>query len=198
MQALRTRAACAARRPRQTALRTKRFYASERLGQDSHDHDSHDHDGHDHHHAPQVEEGLGTAFYIFAAAVPVSYVAYSASRPGPDGEPSSVSKWLRSFDYFNDWELRNTLRTNIIEQAAHDKHLLLNAGKNPHVDLKMPELINAGSPWNVPAGHYPKLDYLTEHYRKQAAEEEERKVKKLLAKAKEEEERQQQQQSSEA
>ncbi|OTA92045.1 hypothetical protein M434DRAFT_396721 [Hypoxylon sp. CO27-5] len=175
MQALRTRAACVARRTRPRTLRTKRSYASE-----SHGHDSH------HHEAPQVEEGLGTAFYVFAAAVPASYIGYSISRPGPNGEPSSISNWLRSFDYFNEWEVRNTLRTNIIEQAAHDKHLLINAGKSPHVELKMPELINAGSPWNVPAGHYPKLDHLTEHYRREAAAEEERKLKKLLAKAKEE------------
>ncbi|KAI1395201.1 hypothetical protein F4819DRAFT_479100 [Hypoxylon fuscum] len=172
MQALRTRAACVARRTRPTAPRTSRSYASE-----SHGHDDH------HHHAPAVEEGLGTAFYVFATAVPLSYVGYSISRPGPNGEPSSVSQWLQTFDYFNDWEVRNTLRTNIIEQAAHDKHLLLNAGKNPHVELKTPELINAGSPWNVPAGHYPNLDHLTEHYRKQAAAEEERKYKKLAEKS---------------
>ncbi|KAI1374113.1 hypothetical protein F4677DRAFT_447759 [Hypoxylon crocopeplum] len=186
MQALRTRAACVARRTRPITLRTSRSYASE-------SHDSHDH-SHDHHAAPEVEEGLGTAFYVFAALVPASYIGYSISRPGPDGEPSSVTKWLRNFDYFNDWEIRNTLRTNIIEQAAHDKHLFLNSGKNPHVELKTPELFNSGSPWNVPAGHYVNLDHVTEHYRKQAADEEERKVKRLQAKSKEAE--QQQQQSS--
>ncbi|KAI1774070.1 hypothetical protein F4818DRAFT_420739 [Hypoxylon cercidicola] len=177
MQALRTRAACAARRTRPTTLRTSRSYASE-----SHGH-GHDHD-HDHHHAPEVAEGLGTAFYVFAALVPASYIGYSVSRPGPNGEPSSISKWLKSFDYFNDWEVRNTLRTNIMEQAAHDKHLLLYSGKNTHVELKTPELFNSGSPWNVPAGHLPNLDHVTEHYRKQAAAEEARKLKKLAEKSK--------------
>ncbi|OTB02143.1 hypothetical protein M426DRAFT_322969 [Hypoxylon sp. CI-4A] len=182
MQALRTRAACVARRARPTTTpRTSRSYASE-----SHGHDSH------HHHAPAVEEGLGTAFYVFAAAIPVSYVAYSVSRPGANGEPSSLTKWLKSFDYFNDWEIRNTLRTNMIEQAAHDKHLFNYAGKSPHVELKTPELINAGSPWNVPAGHYPKLDHLTEHYRQKAAEEEERKLQRLAAKARAAEQQEQQ------
>ncbi|KAI2619427.1 hypothetical protein GGS26DRAFT_573108 [Hypomontagnella submonticulosa] len=174
MQALRTRAACVARRTRPTTLRSSRSYASESHGADSH------------HHAPQAEEGLGTAFYVFAGALPASYIGYSISRPGADGEPSSLSKWLQSFDYFNDWEARNTLRTNIIEQAAHDKHLFMNAGKNMHIELKTPELINSGSPWNVPAGHYPNLDHVTEHYRKQAAAEEERKLKKLLEKNKQE------------
>ncbi|KAH8163255.1 hypothetical protein CIB48_g5002 [Xylaria polymorpha] len=164
MQALRTRAVGVARRARPTTLRTSRSYASE---------------GHGHHEAPQVKEGLGTAVYIFAGALPVSIVAYQISRPGDNGEPSSFSKWLQQFDYFNDWEARNTIRTQLIEQAAHDKHLFLHAGRNTHVELKTPELINSGSPWNVPAGHYPNLDHVTEHYRKQAAAEEERKAKKL-------------------
>ncbi|KAI1760965.1 hypothetical protein GGR53DRAFT_507414 [Hypoxylon sp. FL1150] len=170
MQALRTRAAGVARRTRPTTVRPSRTYASE-----SHDH-SHDHDHH-HHHAP---EGLGTGFYVFAALVPASYLGYSISRPGADGSPSVGSRWLRrNFDYFNDWEERNTLRTNIFEQAAHDKHLILYSGKSTHVELKTPELINAGSPWNVPAGHLPSLEHVTEHYRRQAAAEEERKLVKL-------------------
>ncbi|KAI1645668.1 uncharacterized protein F4817DRAFT_342617 [Daldinia loculata] len=188
MQALRTRAACAARRARPTttttttAPRASRSYAS-------------GHDSHHHHAAPEAAEGLGTAFYVFAAAVPAGYVAYSISRPGPNGEESSVSTWLRSFDYFNDWELRNTLRTNMIEQAAHDKHLLMNAGKSTHVELKTPELLYSGSPWNVPAGHYPNLDHVTAHYHKKAAEEEERIAKALLAKAKAQEQEQKQETS---
>ncbi|KAI1120004.1 hypothetical protein F5Y10DRAFT_283630 [Nemania abortiva] len=170
MQALRTRAVGVARRARPTTLRTSRSYASE----------SH---GHGHHEAPKVEEGLGTAFYVFAGALPLSIAAYQISRPGDDGEPSSFSKWLQQFDYFNDWETRNSLRTQLFEQAAHDKHLFLNAGKSTHVELKTPELFNSGSPWNVPAGHYANLDHVTEHYRKRAAAEEERKAKKLAAAA---------------
>ncbi|KAI3334800.1 hypothetical protein F4824DRAFT_467288 [Ustulina deusta] len=168
MQALRTRAVGVARRARPTTLRTSRSYASE---------------SHGHHGAHNVEEGLGTAFYVFAAALPVSIAGYQISRPGADGEPSSFSKWLQQFDYFNDWETRNTLRTELFEQAAHDKHLFLNATKSTHVELKTPELLNSGSPWNVPAGHYPNLSHVTEHYRKQAAAEEERKAKKLAEKA---------------
>ncbi|KAI1468879.1 uncharacterized protein F4812DRAFT_458406 [Daldinia caldariorum] len=188
MQALRTRAACAARRARPnptiTTPRISRSYASE-----SH---SHGHDHH-HHHAPEAAEGLGTAFYVFAAAIPVSYVAYSISRPGANGEESSLTKWMRNFDYFNDWELRNALRSNMIDQAAHDKHLLLHARTSAHVELKMPELLYAGSPWNVPAGHYANIDHVTEHYRQQAAAEEERRAKLLAARAKAAQEQQEQQ-----
>ncbi|KAI5923351.1 hypothetical protein F4810DRAFT_710779 [Camillea tinctor] len=171
MQALRTRAACAARRTRPTTLRTSRSYASE----------SHGHGHGDHHHSAhhQVEEKLGASFYVFASAVPLSVLGYKITRPGPDGEPSAVSKWIAQFDYLNEFETRNALRTQAIEQAAHDKHLFLHAGKNQHVELKTPELIFSGSSINVPAGFYPNLDHVTEHYRQQAATEEERKAKRM-------------------
>ncbi|KAI0600862.1 hypothetical protein F4775DRAFT_543806 [Biscogniauxia sp. FL1348] len=175
MQALRTRAACAAaRRTPPTALRTSRSYASESHG---HDHGHGEHHHHSAHH--QVEEGLGASFYAFVGAIPLSILGYKITRPGPDGEPAAASKWLAQFDYFNEFETRNALRTQAIEQAAHDKHLFLHSGKNMHIELKMPELINSGSSINVPAGHYPNLDHVTEHYRNQAAVEEERKVKRL-------------------
>ncbi|GAP87299.1 putative NADH-ubiquinone oxidoreductase kDa subunit [Rosellinia necatrix] len=169
MQALRTRAVGVARRARPTTLRPSRSYAS----------DSH---GHGHHEAPKVEEGLGTAFYLFVAAVPASIFGYQISRPGANGEPSSFSKWLEQFDYFNDWEARNTRRTDLLEQAAHDKHLFFSAGRNTHVELKTPELMFSGSPYNVPAGHFANMDQVTAHYRKQAEAEEERKAKKLIEK----------------
>ncbi|KAK7941046.1 uncharacterized protein PG986_013433 [Apiospora aurea] len=171
MQALRQRAACAARQTRPTsAIRNARGYAS----------------GHDHHHAaPEVKEGLGPAFYVFAGLLPTAAVFYQISRPGADGEPSTISKYLNQFEALNkDHVVRNALRTDALEQAAHDKHLFLNAGpKSPHVELKTPELLNSGSPWNVPAGHYANLDHVTEHYRKAHIADEERKAKKLAEKA---------------
>ncbi|KAK8056043.1 NADH dehydrogenase 17.8K chain [Apiospora rasikravindrae] len=162
MQALRQRAACAARQTRPTsAIRNARGYAS----------------GHDHHHAaPEVKEGLGASFYVFAGLLPTAAVFYQISRPGADGEPSRPLN--------KDHVVRNAMRTDALEQAAHDKHLFMNAGpKSPHVELKTPELLNSGSPWNVPAGHYANLDHVTEHYRKAHIADEERKAKKLAEKA---------------
>ena len=73
--------------------------------------------------------------------MPFAYVTYSVSRPGPDGTPSSVERWLRGFDHLSDtWEERNDIRTRLIEQAAHDKHLLT-YGRNMHIELKMPEYV---------------------------------------------------------
>ena len=57
-------------------------------------------------------------------------------------------------------------------------------------------LINSGSPFNVPAGHQPNLDHVTEHYRQAYAAEEERKAKALLKKAEAAAEAQKQQQQS--
>lgn len=39
------------------------------------------------------------------------------------------------------WNERNALRTAMIEQAAHDKHLLYNAPRNKHIELKFPEYV---------------------------------------------------------
>ncbi|KAK8027408.1 hypothetical protein PG991_004464 [Apiospora marii] len=208
MQALRQRAACAARQTRPaSAIRNARGYAS----------------GHDHHHAaPEVKEGLGVrlslspslslpreepmggsvsrsidqsaklmpgwqqaSFYVFAGLLPTAAIFYTISRPGADGEPSTISQYLNQFEALNkDHVVRNALRTDALERAAHDKHLFLNAGpKSPHVELKTPELLNSGSPWNVPAGHYANLDQVTEHYRQAHLADEERKAKKLAAKA---------------
>ncbi|KAI5861814.1 hypothetical protein GGS23DRAFT_575016 [Durotheca rogersii] len=195
MQALRTRAACAARRttrPAATSLQLSRSYASG--GHDSHgsSHDHHDHHD-DHHHAPEVDEHLGFGFYAFATALPVCYVGYSVSRPGANGEPSSLSKWIQSYEYLGgEWEVRNNLRTRLIEQAAHDKHLFNHAGRNTHIELKTPEVFYSGSPMNVPAGHYADLSHVTEHYRKHAAEVEERVAKRMRARASKEQEQQQQ------
>lgn len=85
-----------------------------------------------------------TAFYVFAGAVPVSYLLYSISRPGADGAPSSLSKWLGGFEYLQEQDKAiNLARTALMEQAAKDKHLFFTAdgGHKPHVELKTPEYV---------------------------------------------------------
>jgi hypothetical protein len=79
--------------------------------------------------------------YACLAVIPASYFVYSMSRPGPNGEPTSFTKFLANFDYFQQNEERNSARTKAIEQAAHDKHLFLNSGRNLHVELKTPEYV---------------------------------------------------------
>lgn len=44
-------------------------------------------------------------------------------------------------DYGKDWETKNHLMTAALEQAAHDKHLLLGAERSTHHELKYPEYV---------------------------------------------------------
>ncbi|KAH8910481.1 hypothetical protein BR93DRAFT_271509 [Coniochaeta sp. PMI_546] len=169
MSALRQRAATLARRSRPTAIRNTRSYAS-------------DH-GHDGHHAPPKEESLGASFYLTVGAIPLSIFFYSISRPGEDGKPSGLSNLIGKYTEMSEtWSERNAMRTAMIEQAAHDKHLLYNAPRNKHIELKFPEVFHAGSPFNVPAGHNANLDKVVEHYRQQHLDEEERKATKARSK----------------
>ncbi|KAK7744908.1 hypothetical protein SLS53_003141 [Cytospora paraplurivora] len=177
MLAVRQRAAYIARRARPANLTLRqatRSYASD------HNHGDHHHD---HHHAPEVTEPLGASFYGALGALGFSIALYSVSRD----ENSSLSKWIDSFRLakVNAWEERNTLRLDMYEKASVDKHLFLTDVKAGKFELRTPELFGAGSPNNVPAGHYINLDKVTAHYRKQYLDEEERKAKKLAA-AKEE------------
>lgn len=158
------------------------------------------------------------ALYISLGAIGLSMFTYSISRPGKDGEQSSLSKWIDSYraGAQDTWEQRNTLRTNIKDQAAADRHTFNTQEKTGGYEVRMPEyvngssfflyprdtefllwwtgrcaifevrvltdelrLINAGSPHNVPAGHYVNLDKVVEHYRKAHLDEEERKAKKF-------------------
>lgn len=81
-------------------------------------------------------------FYIAVGAIPVSYIIYSISRPSQDGEKGWVGNLIQKYaNLSEEWETRNALRTAAIEQAAHDKHLLYNAPRNRHIDLKFPEYV---------------------------------------------------------
>ncbi|KAL1839841.1 hypothetical protein VTJ49DRAFT_1072 [Mycothermus thermophilus] len=174
MSALRQTAAQVARRARTVrpkSLRTTRSYASEH---------GHDH----HHHEHNVEESLGVAFYGTLGVLFGSIFVYKISRPGPNGELSTLHKyWQKVSDYGSQWETRAQVMAAALEQASHDKHLLLNADRSKHRELTYPEVFTHGSPHNIPAGHYVKLDKVIAHYQKQHLEEEARKAKKLAAEA---------------
>jgi len=69
-----------------------------------------------------------------------------------------------------------------MEQAAEDKVLFYAEGNQNvrHVELRFPEQLNQGSPWNVPAGHgSANIDQVIEKYRKEAFEENERRLQQL-------------------
>ncbi len=91
-------------------------------------------------------------------AIPAAMLVYSLSRPGKDGQQPALTKFLGSFSYLDkEWEIRNTLRTAAIEQAAHDKHLFYNVDRNKHIELKYPEYVSL--PPRPPLAHpvWPKV-----------------------------------------
>ncbi|KAL2122426.1 hypothetical protein VTJ04DRAFT_2881 [Mycothermus thermophilus] len=177
MSALRQTATQVARRARIArpgALRNIRSYASEH---------GHDH----HHHGPHnVEEPMGSAFFIGIGAILGSIFVYKISRPGPNGEPTTLHKyWKQLADYGNQWEERAQLMAAALDKAAHDKHLLLTADRSKYHELTYPEVFTHGSPHNIPAGHYVNMDKVIAHYHKQHIEEEARKARKLAESAQE-------------
>lgn len=79
------------------------------------------------------------------------------------------------------YQARNTHHTNMLEQAAFDKHLFWNTSGTKHVELKFPEIFNTGSPYNVSAGQGSRnMDTLVAHYEKLNADEAERYVQWFL------------------
>lgn len=81
-------------------------------------------------------------FFLAVGAVPVSMFIYNISRPDEEGKPGALSRLIGKYTEMSQmWEERNSLRTAMFEQAALDKHLLLNAPRNKHVELKFPEYV---------------------------------------------------------
>lgn len=64
---------------------------------------------------------------------------YSISRD----EKSSLARWIDSYrsESQKTWEYRNTLRSDIKEQAARDKHLFSTSQKDPGYELRTPEYV---------------------------------------------------------
>ncbi|MCJ1370323.1 hypothetical protein MMC20_001536 [Loxospora ochrophaea] len=154
--------------------------------------DSSEHSGHssstsstDHgHHAEPTNESLGRGFYIGLALFPLTFAVYKFSRSSDDSGAESAQPFftriINSYsEYKEKWIQRNSLHTQMIEQAAHDRNLFQSSPGSKMVELKFPEIFNTGSPHNVPAGHSANLDELIAHYRKKNAEMEEAKLRKL-------------------
>lgn len=84
------------------------------------------------------------ALYLSLGAIGLSMVTYTVSRPGEDGEPGSLSKWIDSFraESLPTWEQRNNMRTDMMEQAAADRHMFLSVEKAKGFELRTPEYVN--------------------------------------------------------
>ncbi|XTI95699.1 hypothetical protein V2W45_1182145, partial [Cenococcum geophilum] len=164
MQPLRRSAVASARKARPSLPRQLRRYA---------------HDAHDHGHHEPVNESFGKGFFISVATIPAAYALYKFSRMNTDEKP-----WFtRLIDSYSDlkatWADRNDLHTRAIEQAAFDRNLFQNSKPNYHAELRFPEMMNVGSPYNVPAGSSVNLDKVIAKYEKEHYEDQAKKLKQL-------------------
>ncbi|TVY35811.1 NADH-ubiquinone oxidoreductase 17.8 kDa subunit, mitochondrial [Lachnellula subtilissima] len=173
MLALRPKAVRAAERLPTAVSRSTRRYASGH--------------GADHaHHAEPKDESLGPQLYVLLAAIPISIGVYKMSRPDKDGKMTGLSQLIDKYSSYKDaLTARNTLHTDMIEQAAFDSNLYKNSRGSKHVDLRFPEIFNTGSPYNVVAGQGARgIDEMVAHYQKLNADADERITKALAAKEK--------------
>ncbi|EME48590.1 hypothetical protein DOTSEDRAFT_67586 [Dothistroma septosporum NZE10] len=151
-----------------TALRSARQLRSQLSGQSRRNASGHGHEAHDAHAAP-ANESFGKGFYIAIAAVPFSLALYKLSSQGTNEQPYFTRLIRDTYaDYKTKWARRNDFHTRAVERAAADKVLFLtetNQSNVRHVDLRFPEQLNVGSPWNVPAGHgSANIDELIKKY----------------------------------
>jgi hypothetical protein len=71
-----------------------------------------------------------------------SLLVYSISRPGQNGEQSTMHRWFEKLaNYGTEWETKNHLMTAALEQAAHDRHLLYGVERSKNFELTYPEYV---------------------------------------------------------
>ncbi|RMZ66836.1 hypothetical protein GMOD_00002209 [Pyrenophora seminiperda CCB06] len=166
MQSLRRTAVTAARTSRTSLSRQSRRFA----------HDEHAH-AHPHH---TVDEPIGYGFWATVGVIPAGLAIYTMSRSSGDNEPYFTRIISNATAGLHDkWTSQNDLHVRMIEQAGEDRVLFTKTRPQPHVEMKFPEIMNVGSPYNVPAGSQVQMDKVIEKYKKLANEDNERKLEKL-------------------
>lgn len=134
-------------------------------------------------HPPNPNEAFGAGFFITLAALPVSLAIYKFTAQGTSDQPYFTRLIKDTYaEYAIKWARRNDIHTQAMQQAAADRVLFLNEPNQQvkTVDLRFPELVNAGSPYNVPAGRgSANLDELIAKYEKEARDENEKKLEQL-------------------
>ncbi|KAF1808068.1 hypothetical protein P152DRAFT_462942 [Eremomyces bilateralis CBS 781.70] len=119
-------------------------------------------DSHGSHHSEPVNESLGKGFWVTLAAIPTGALLYNILA---SGEKPFITRWIESYGHWqNKWAETNALRSAYIQQAREDRNIIVNSKYRGPSELNGAEVFNAGSPYNVPAGHGINLDKLVEHY----------------------------------
>lgn len=91
------------------------------------------------------------ALYFALGAIGFSMLVYNVSRPGENGDTSALRRWINKTinDGIPKWEVRNTLRTDVLEQAAQDKNLFKTVAKRD-MTYRTPEYVprTAAATWS--------------------------------------------------
>ncbi|KAF9736172.1 hypothetical protein PMIN06_003801 [Paraphaeosphaeria minitans] len=164
MQALRRTAATTARKGRTAVSRQQRRYA---------------HDEHHHTHSEPVNESMGLGFWIPIGAIPVFSGLYWISQSDPDAPPIMtrlINKYTEATERYAE---RNALHVSMVEQAGNDRVLFTKTRPQEHVNMRFPEIMNQGSPFNVPAGQVNNMEKVIEKFKREAYEDNERKHQAL-------------------
>ncbi|KAF2847563.1 hypothetical protein T440DRAFT_470862 [Plenodomus tracheiphilus IPT5] len=167
MQSLRRTAVAAARTSRTTLSRQSRRHA-------------HDEHAHGHGHA-SADEPMGTGFYATIAVIPAGWALYSLSRKSGDNSEPYFTRLIDNVTkgWNEQWTAQNDLHVRMIQQAGEDRVLFAQTAPVNHVEMKFPEIMNVGSPYNVPAGSQVDMHQVIEKYKRLANEDNERKYEAL-------------------
>ncbi|KAH5532054.1 hypothetical protein HBI52_000430 [Parastagonospora nodorum] len=166
MQSLRRTAVTAARKGRSTLPRQQRRFA-------------HDEHAHDHGHAP-VNEPMGNGFWFTFATIPAAWAVWYVSRNNSDDSQPFFTRLINGYTESSEKLAKmNDLHVRMVEQAGEDRVLFNNTAPHDHVEMRFPELMNVGSPYNVPAGSQVSMEKVIEKYKKITYEENERKLEAL-------------------
>ena len=72
------------------------------------------------------------------ALPPICYVLYENTKPGKDGDPPFLTRWLQQFDSWREENReRNIMHAKLVDQAAADRILFLH-GDESAVFRKVP------------------------------------------------------------
>ncbi|KAJ5178035.1 uncharacterized protein N7500_000734 [Penicillium coprophilum] len=131
-------------------------------------------------HAP-VNEGFGRSFYVTCGSIASAFLLYHVSKSNEESGSASwisnlITKWSPSQEVF---EQRNAIHTAMMEKAASDRHLLGSQGPPEAFDLRQPDMMNAGSPYNVSPGSQADLSHVVAHYQRKNQQIEESRVARM-------------------
>ncbi|KAF2705340.1 hypothetical protein K504DRAFT_537405 [Pleomassaria siparia CBS 279.74] len=166
MQSLRRTAVTTIRKGRTTLPRQSRRYA----------HDEHAHAP----HTPPASEGFGKGFWGTIALIPLGWGLYFVSRPESADSPPLITRWIN--EYTSNQEKNaaiNDLHVRIMDQVGSDRVLFQKTWQQEHIEMRFPEIMNVGSPFNVVAGSQVNMDKVIEKYQKLAYEDNEKKLEAL-------------------